>query len=279
MTQAYLEQVTGLPGDAAVTACLQTASEPALLADGVEVSDVVIDGDDATALVDLRRLDALRRDRSRSRSSRWTASGSSTSASPSRASTARRSAPACARPSPRRPRTSPEEGADCAADRILALSKAGLESTLISSDTSAYAKAIIVCDRASYLDSLVADLTDTGYSEELAACVRDELDRGSDDALVALLDDPVAYTEIAIGCDRDAVLRAYGDLVVADGAGEEAGRCVVAHLGELSDNEIARTSVECRRDRPDLRRVRDRLNGSLCSAGGRHGGRSGVRTG
>jgi hypothetical protein len=125
----------------------------------------------------------------------------------------------------------------------MALSKAGLESTLISADTSAYTKAVIVCDRASYLDTLGSDLAAQGYPDELVACVREKLDRGSDDALVALLDDPVAYTKLALGCDREAVLEAYGGLVESDGASPEAGDCVAAKLGELSDAQIARTSV------------------------------------
>jgi hypothetical protein len=60
---------------------------------------------------------------------------------------------------------------------------------------------------------------------------------------VALLDDPVAYTRVAVECDRDAVLGSYGDFVVDDGASAEAGDCVVSHLDELSDQEIARTAV------------------------------------
>jgi hypothetical protein len=241
-TQAYLEQVSGLPGDAAVTACIQTAGEPALSPDAVEVSEVTIDGDDATALVAyegsslsgatvevaLVRVDG-----------EWLVDQRVEFEGLDREALAAGLRETLAAP----PTSLTAAGAECASERLLALSKAGLQSALLSADTSTYIKAIVVCDRDAYLDSVTADLVDQGYPEDLAACVRDELDGGSDDALVALLDDPVAYTRINLRCDRDGFLQAYRDLVVSEGASADAGDCVASKLAEMSDAEIAKASV------------------------------------
>ena len=242
-TQAYLEQVTGLPGDAAVTACIQTASEPGLLADGVEVIEITIDGDNATALAtyDGSTLSGATIQVGLVKSGdEWQLDSRIAMESVDREELAAGLRETLAAP----PTSLTEPGAECAAGRLVGLGDAALESALISSDTSTYSKAIIACDRVGYLDSLARDLSAGGYSESLAECVRGRLDAESDGALVGLLDDPVGYTELALACDRDAVLAAYGDLVVSDGESEDAGRCVVSHLDELSDAEIARTAVE-----------------------------------
>ena len=201
--------MTGLPGDAAVSVCAADRAEPALQADDVEVSDVTIDGDAATALVtyDGTTLNGSTLEVGLVRvDGEWLVDQRIGFESLDRERGRRGPARDARGPADR----AREAGADCATERLMALSKAGLESALISSDTSAYSKAVIVCDRDTYLDSLVGGLADEGYPESLTECVRAELDRGSDDALVALLDDPVAYTRVAVECDREAVLGSYG---------------------------------------------------------------------
>ena len=243
VTQAYLEQVTGLPADAAVAACIQTAAEPALQADAVDVSEVTIDGDAATAKVtyDGTTLNGSTLEVGLVRADgEWLLDQRIGFESLDRSAVAEGVRAVLAEP----PTDLSAAGAECATERLMALSKAGLESALISADTTAYSKAIIVCDRAGYLDSLAADLAASGYPDSLVECIRAELDRGSDDVLVALLGDPVAYTRVAIDCDRESLLGTYGDQVVAAGASRDAGDCIVSRYEELSDAEIARTAVD-----------------------------------
>lgn len=243
VTQAYLEQVSGLPGEAAYGACVATASEPALTADAVEVSDIRIDGDDATAIVSYEgstydgstlevglvrerggwRLDSrlgfetLDRDRLGA-ALRATLAAPPTSLSPA--------------------------GARCAAGRLTELGDAALESALLASDPSTYTEAVVACDRDAYLETIASGLDSAGYPESLGTCVRSELGELGDPALVAVLGNPVAYTRVALDCDRDAFIGVQRQIVVAEGAGEEEADCVASKLDELGDQEIARTSID-----------------------------------
>jgi hypothetical protein len=242
-TQAYLEQVSGLPGDAAVTACVETAADEALVADRVEVSKIVVDGSAATAEV---TYEGTAYDGSTIRvalvesGGEWLLDGRQGFVSIDRegleAGLRETFASAPTSLSPR--------GAECAAERIASLDDAGIEAALLSSDTSAYTGAIIACDRESYLDGFDADLLAFRYPQSLVGCIRADLDRRSDVDLAAVLDDPVEYTLVGLDSDRDGVIEAYGDLIVAEGAEPEVGECASARLAELTDEEIAQTAVD-----------------------------------
>ena len=63
-------------------------------------------------------------------------------------------------------------------------------------------------------------------------------------AAAARSDDPAVCTEQATQAYLEQVTGLSGAAAVADGASPDAGNCVVSHLDELSDEEIARTAIE-----------------------------------
>ncbi|MGH2763103.1 MAG: hypothetical protein ACRDL4_14185 [Thermoleophilaceae bacterium] len=60
------------------------------------------------------------------------------------------------------------------------------------------------------------------------------------------MDDPVAYVELALDCDRNAVLNVYRTELREESGDYEVAAidCVVEALGDLSDSDFARLAVD-----------------------------------
>ena len=226
-----------------MTACIQTASEPGLLADGVEVTEITIDGDNATALAtyDGSTLSGATIQVGLVKyGDEWQLDSRIAMESVDREELAAGLRETLAAP----PTSLTEPGAECAAGRLVGLGDAALESALISSDTSTYSKAIIACDRVGYsirwpATSAPAGTRNRWRSASAAASTPRATARWSACSTIPWATRSSPSPATATPSSRPTATSSSPTVRASD-----AGRCVVSHLDELSDAEIARTAVE-----------------------------------
>lgn len=131
------------------------------------------------------------------------------------------------------------EGAECAISRILALPDHQLESLILSPGSSDLESYIVDCDRESVERALTSAVQESG-SPGLMACAEREVLTAPDRELGTLAEQPSAYYELLIGCDRQAVLDDYR--AQFDDPGKYPviqTECIMDALESLSDSDLA----------------------------------------
>ena len=246
MTPNYLEQVSGVPAPFSDEVCEQTISfsEPA---DSVDVTDIEVDGEEASALVsyvggafdgsslmvglvddDDWKLDRRLRFQSLDR-------------------------PAFEK-ALREQLVEPEfafsaKGADCIVRRLGALPDRALEQRLLSATSQTLDRAGVACDREGVEESITTALEeDPPYPPPVVACVERELEQLSDERLAQLyVDGPVEFGRLLLGCGRERVMEAYSSELEDAEYDSSAVECLLDAFEDLPAEEFTRLTHDDQR--------------------------------
>jgi hypothetical protein len=243
VTDRYLRQTTGLEPPFADESCEQAASLPG--PESVEVDDVDVEGDAATAVVTAdggsldgssvlvglvnddgewkldRRIEVERLDRE----------GFETAY--------------------REELVRPEygfspDGADCAVAMTQRLSDSELERALLG-EFEILDRLIVACDRQA-VESLFIDVYDDPgygqYPQPVVDCARLRLSELPGSALVDLMTDMVRLTELNLRCGRSLILGAYAGDLGAAGVEPPVVDCIVGRLRGYSAARWARATYD-----------------------------------
>jgi hypothetical protein len=259
VTPAYLAQIYALPTDAAVAACEQYSDEEVLQADSVEVTEVEVDGDTATAEATYRGSAA---DGSTLRIGLVHEDGEWKLNRVLGAEVDRAGFLSASREQLVDPLFGfPPESADCVVRELGNLPDSELEALLVSSDAIKTGTILAGCDRAAFEGLLVAAVADpaAGFPGSLITCVQGALAAASERRVVELYAGPIPLARIAIGCDRPAYLESYRRLLEdsPNDYEDSAIDCIMAELDQLSDEALAGVTY----NRTRLRRLIDACDG------------------
>ena len=226
-TDAYLEQSTGAEPPFADEIC-EVESEPAT--DSVDVSEVSVDGDSATALVAYsggyfdgaeselrlveedgvwkvdRRLSIAHLDRTAFRSAYRESF---------------------------REFGSPDERVRCAMSREAELSDADVRRSVLEQSGAVFTRIAVACDRPGVEREVRGSLAHGGLSSAGAACVDRRLATVGAARLARMQVDLPIYGRLVTDCDRDAVVRFTRRESIAGGDDTEETACLVSALRAL----------------------------------------------
>lgn len=243
VTEPYLEQTEGSPGAVAFRACIEDAGDTASRADAIEVDDVTVDGQAATATVTYRggSLDGSTMVLSLievdgewllNRVERFVHLDRSALSQDFR----RQFDDELNRFSHR--------AAECALARIDKLPTHQLEAILLSGDRTDLNRTLVACDRPAFQSAIVVQFERN--LPEVARCIERRLRRVSEYALAHLATDPVGVGLMAIRCDRGAYVELLTSQVekAAGSVSAETSLCLERQLNKASNGRLARVEID-----------------------------------
>jgi hypothetical protein len=243
-TQRYLEETTGLPGVSAYEDCARDVEEGRGRPDQVDVDEIQLHEDGATAVVTYRGgpLDgsSIKIALIEAARGRWMLDHSLALVNLDRDGLREGFAETLNED----PGGLPRAAADCVVAAILRGSDQEIEDILLGSDSTGLILRGLECDRRAYERALLQGMAADGYPPAVGRCAGAAFARRNDRELAEFILDPVAFAETLIGCDREASLSGYPERLAADGLSEPEIDCVMRSLGELSDAQLAQTSVD-----------------------------------